>query len=50
MSFIHELPDWPRLRWDMERLAGQLADVRHRQGRLLGHMLALGFDLRAEAV
>ena len=49
MSFIHELPDWPRLRWDMERLAGQLADVRHRQGRLLGHMLALGFDLRAEA-
>ena len=33
----------------MERLAGQLADVRHRQGRLLGNMAALGFDLRAEA-
>jgi Fic family protein len=48
--YIHELDDWPHFRWDRDRLAELLADVRHRQGRLLGHMEALGFDLRQEAV
>ncbi len=36
--------------WDRERLAEPLAAVRHRQGRLVGHMEALGFPLRQEAV
>ena len=31
-------------------LAEPLASVRHRQGRLIGHMEALGFNLRQEAV
>lgn len=48
--FIHEFPDWPTFRWDSERLAAPLAAVRHRQGRLLGRMEALGFALREEAV
>ena len=48
--YIHELPSWPRFDWNRERLAEPLAAVRHRQGRLLGHMEALGFDLRQEAV
>ena len=48
--YIHELPDWPRFDWDRERLAERLADLRHRQGRLIGHMEALGFNLRQEAV
>ena len=48
--YIHELDDWPRLRWDAARLAEFLADVRHRQGRLNGRMEALGFRLRQEAV
>ena len=48
--YIHELDDWPRFRWNAERLAGLLADVRHRQGRLTGHMEALGFSVREEAV
>ena len=48
--YIHELPHWPRFDWNRERLAGLLAAVRHRQGRLFGHMAALGFDLRQEAV
>jgi Fic family protein len=48
--YIHELQDWPRFRWDRERLADPLADVRHKQGRLTGHMEALGFNLRQEAV
>src|SRR5213079_653268 len=48
--YIHELEDWPGFHWNRERLADFLADVRHRQGRLIGHMEALGFDLRQEAV
>ncbi|HEY7392919.1 MAG TPA: Fic family protein [Bryobacteraceae bacterium] len=48
--YIHELPRWPRFDWHMERLTEPLADVRHRQGRLIGHMEALGFPLRQEAV
>jgi Fic family protein len=47
---IHELADWPRFRWDRERLAKPLASVRHQQGRLIGHMEALGFQLQQEAV
>ncbi len=48
-TYIHELKTWPKFRWDQERLASQLAAVRHRQGRLIGRMEALGFKLRAEA-
>jgi Fic family protein len=49
-GYIHEQPGWPELRWDGEMLAGLLADVRHRQGKLVGKMQALGFGLREEAV
>jgi Fic family protein len=48
--YIHERADWPRFRWDHERVSGLLVDVRHRQGRLIGRMEGLGFQLRAEAV
>ena len=48
--YIYELPDWPKFRWDQKALAAPLAAVRHRQGRLIGRMEALGFSLRKEAV
>jgi Fic family protein len=48
--YIHNLPDWPRFEWDRDGLAEPLAAVRLRQGRLIGHMEALGFPLRTEAV
>src|ERR1700690_4497543 len=48
--YIHELPGWPRFHWSQDRLVEPLANVRHRQGRLMGHMEALGFKLRQEAV
>ncbi|HUN86783.1 MAG TPA: Fic family protein [Terracidiphilus sp.] len=48
--YIHELKDWPQFHWKQDRLAEPLASVRHQQGRLVGHMEALGFDLRQEAV
>jgi Fic family protein len=50
MTYIHQNKDWPKMAWDAERLAGPLAAVRHRQGRLIGRMEGLGFSLRNEAV
>lgn len=49
MSYIHDDPEWPKLRWDDARLLLLLADVRHKQGRLLGKMEVMGFRLRSEA-
>jgi len=49
MTFIHELPDWPRFTWDNDLLAAPLAAVRHAQGLHLGRMQTLGFELRSEA-
>ncbi len=48
--YIHQRDDWPRFHWDPEGLANLLAAVRHRQGRLIGRMEGLGFQLREEAV
>jgi Fic family protein len=48
--YIHQEPDWPNLRWDTHALNELLADVRHRQGRLVGRMEALGFSLRNQAM
>ncbi len=50
MLYIYDRPGWPDFRWNDARLAPRLAAVRHRQGRLIGRMEALGFSLRAEAV
>lgn len=49
-TYIHELPEWPRFRWEDARLASPLASARHLQGRLVGQMEALGFKVREEAV
>ena len=49
-TYIHERADWPKFLWSEARIAKQLSAVRHRQGRLIGHMQALGFQLREEAV
>lgn len=50
MQYIYEREDWPVFRWDEGALAVKLAAVRHFQGRLLGRMEGLGFDLRNEAM
>jgi Fic family protein len=49
MTYVHETVEWPKLVWNGDTLADSLGAVRHKQGRLLGKMEALGFDLRAEA-
>ncbi|SFP17683.1 protein of unknown function [Cohaesibacter marisflavi] len=48
-TWIHERQDWPNFRWDAEAISIDLADIRYRQGSLLGRMESLGFDLRQEA-
>jgi Fic family protein len=47
--WIHEHKNWPYFTWDAEKLGSKLADIRYRQGRLLGRMEGLGFELRQEA-
>lgn len=49
MAYIYQREQWPKFRWDPERLAGRLGAVRHLQGRLIGRMERLGFRLQAEA-
>lgn len=49
MAYIHELPRWPHFTWDTQSLAQTLSAVRHKQGKHLGKMEALGFELQAEA-
>lgn len=48
-KYIHQLPNWPVFHLNKNKLAQVLAEVRHRQGRLLGRMEGLGFNLQAEA-
>ncbi|MBC8424579.1 Fic family protein [bacterium] len=49
MTFIHEIPDWPEFTWDTNALTRGLSAVSHKQGKHLGKMEALGFELRTEA-
>jgi Fic family protein len=49
-TYIHERKGWPKFRWHEQRLLQPLANVRHRQGRLIGRMQGLGFSLRNEAM
>ena len=47
--YIWEQDDWPDLTWESERFAALLGPVSREQGRLLGRMQDLGFELRREA-
>ncbi len=49
-TYIHELADWPTFRFDDGRLATPLSTARHLQGRLIGRMEALGFQVKDETV
>ena len=48
-TYIYQLQEWPQFYWDDEALIGQLASVRHKQGKLVGRMESLGFSLCTEA-
>ncbi|NQZ38424.1 MAG: Fic family protein [Crocinitomicaceae bacterium] len=48
--YIHQKPNWPDFIWDSNRLLKLVGRVRNQQGRLLGKMESLGFELKEEAV
>lgn len=47
--YIYKHNDWPSFHWNSALVEPSLASVRHQQGRLIGRMESLGFDLRQEA-
>ena len=49
MPYLWQDPQWPNLHWDDTVVTKPLARVSREQGRLLGKMEGIGFDLRAEA-
>lgn len=48
--YIHEKENWTNFSWDHKKVMIKLGEVRNLQGRLLGKMESLGFDLQNEAV
>lgn len=49
-SFIHQRDNWPEFTWKSDDFVSLLSEARNLQGRLLGRMETLGFDLRNEAL
>ena len=47
--YIYQQDDWPNFFWNDQSLLFPLAKVRNLQGKLVGKMHALGFELRNEA-
>jgi Fic family protein len=43
--YIHERQNWTNFFWDNDKLSLKLSNIRHLQGRLLGRMESLGFEL-----
>lgn len=49
-AYIHQQDNWPEFRWDSNDFISLLSETRNLQGRLLGKMETLGFELRNEAL
>jgi Fic family protein len=47
--YLYNNQNWPIFEWNSEKLLPLISYVRNRQGRLIGKMGALGFELRNEA-
>ncbi|WP_165045728.1 Fic family protein [Dysgonomonas sp. ZJ709] len=48
--YIWQQKDWTNFKWDDKIISYQLGKVRALQGRLVGKMSALGFDLKNKAI
>ncbi|AKP50229.1 Fic family protein [Cyclobacterium amurskyense] len=49
-AFIHQKDNWPAFTWNSNDFLDLLSEARNLQGRLIGKMETLGFDLRNEAL
>jgi Fic family protein len=47
--YIHQLKNWPHLQWDEQAFISLLSEVRNLQGKLMGKVELLGFQLKDEA-
>jgi Fic family protein len=50
ITFIHQKVNWPNFTWNNDEIVNLLSETRNLQGRLIGKMESLGFDLRNEAL
>ena len=48
--YIHHKDNWPNFTWKNDDLVNRQNEAKNLQGRLIGRMESLGFDLRNEAV
>ena len=48
-AFIHQSDNWPNFTWSLDEFINLLSEARNLQGRILGRMESLEFDLRNEA-
>jgi len=49
-AYIYQKDNWPNFTWTAESIVNLLSEARNLQGRLIGKMELLGFDLRNEAL
>jgi Fic family protein len=47
--YIYERPGWPEFKWNTDEILSLLLEVSNLQGRVVGQMGALGFDLKGQA-
>lgn len=48
--YIHNRENWNEFTWDNKKVLLKLSETRNLQGKLLGRMESLGFDLQNEAI
>jgi Fic family protein len=48
--YIHQLKGWPVFKWDDKQLNHRLSHIRYGQGKILGQMNMVGFDLKEETI
>ena len=48
--YLYNRPNWPIFEWNSEHLMPLISYVRNKQGKLIGKMGALGFELRNELI
>ena len=49
-NFVHQKDNWTEFTWNSNEFLNLLSEARNLQGRLIGKMETLGFDLRNDAL
>lgn len=50
MRFIHQLKEWPNLRWNAGEVERELAEASFELGKFSGRLASIGFEVQTEAV